>query len=128
VAESRGHRQLVRGLIRHMLGSGVQIIAAAAPGWPAPPLIGGRRPDVVGYYPVGAALMAGEAKQGPELWSSRHQLRDIAAALPAHGPAGAGALLILAVSDPWAGDARNFCDHLATGRTSATVWSPAESL
>jgi hypothetical protein len=67
--------------------------------------------------------MAGEAKRGPELWACRHQLRDIAAAPPAYGPNGAGALLILGLGDAWAGDARDLCDSLGNGRTATAVWT-----
>src|SRR5437879_2109064 len=93
MAESREHRRLVRCLVRQMRASGIDVIRAAAPGWRIPPLVGGRRPDVFGYYVIGAAVAAGEAKRGPELRSSRAQLAEIAAALPLYGPKGAGALL-----------------------------------
>src|SRR4051812_1785512 len=108
MAESREHRRLVAAVVRDMLDVGITGLAAAAPGWPAPPLIGGRRPDVRGYYAIGAAVIAGEAKRGPEAWSSIRQLQDIADALPSDGPAGAGSLLILAVREAWA-DARDVC-------------------
>jgi hypothetical protein len=68
--------------------------------------------------------MAGAAKRGPDLWSSRHQLQDIADDLPSHGPDGAGALLILAVSATWAADAHEMCDSITTTHTVMTVWTP----
>lgn len=107
-----------------MQDAGIRVSAAAAPGWPAPPLIGGRRPDVVGYYAIGAAVIGGEAKLGPEVWSSLQQLQAIAEGLPSLGPAGAGSVLIVAVREPWADVARDVCSFITGNRTATTVWTP----
>jgi hypothetical protein len=84
--ENREHRRLVLALVREMLGAGITVPGAAERGWSRPPLIGGRRPDVVGFYGVGAAVTADEAKRSPELWAARGQLQNIVAALLENGP------------------------------------------
>lgn len=125
MAESREHQRLVSGLVRHLQSLGVVVIAADAPGWRRTPLVGGRRPDVVGYHPAGRYAVAGEAKRGPEIWSCRAQIVALADALPARGPIGGGALLVLAVGEGWEDDATDFCRTLTPSMTSTHVWSPA---
>lgn len=122
MAEGREHRLLAAGLARSMAAGGVRIQGADAPGWPRSPWVGGRRPDVVGHLRVGGAAAAGEAKRGPELWGCLAQLRHIAAALPDRGPAGAGALLILAVGYGWEEEAEEMARELAGVRTAVVVW------
>lgn len=122
--ETREHRRLVSALVARMQQSSITVMSAAAPGWPAPPLIGGRRPDVLGFYRPGGSVVAGEAKRGPELWACLSQLQAIAMALPELGPRGGGALLILGVMPGWEAEATAFCDQIRSPRTSSQVWSP----
>lgn len=124
MSETREHRLLVAALVARMQHSSITVLSAAAPGWPRPPLIGGRRPDVVGFYRPGGSIVAGEAKRGPELWGCLSQLEDIAAALPELGPQGSGALLILGVMSGWESEAKAVCELIQTPRTSSQVWSP----
>jgi len=119
VAEGREHRLLVRELVRHLQSRHVTVIGADSRGWPRSPAVGRRRPDVLGYYRPGGAAVAGEAKRGPELWSCRPQFEELAAALPACGPKGAGAALILAVGEDF-----RYARTMVAGRTSVTVWTP----
>lgn len=107
-----------------MIERGIAVRGAAAAGWPRPELVGGRRPDVLGYYAAGGTVVAGEAKRGPELWSCRAQLTDIARALPSRGPVGGGALLILGVLPGWETEAMELCSLIECPRTSSMVWSP----
>ncbi len=62
MAESRDHRLLVAALLRRMIERGIAVHGADAAGWPRPQLVGGRRPDVLGYYAAGGSAVAGEAK------------------------------------------------------------------
>lgn len=124
VAEGREHRQLVRCLLRHLQDSHVSVLGADARGWPASPLVGRRRPDVFGYYRTGGAVIAGEAKRGPELWASRTQIADLARHLPALGPRNSGAVLVLAVGHGYLYDAADMLSTLELGRTTVTIWSP----
>jgi hypothetical protein len=110
-----------------MRESSITVGGAAAPGWKPPPLIGGRRPDIVGYYRIGGSIVAGEAKRGPELWGSLGQLEDIAVALPTLGPIGGGALLIVAVTAGWEAEASAVCELIPSPRTSRAIWSPGEA-
>lgn len=124
VPEGREHRQLVRCLLRHLQDSHVSVLGADARGWPASPAVGRRRPDVFGYYPSGGAVVAGEAKRGPELWASRTQIADLARHLPALGPRNSGAALVLAVGHGYLDEALNMLSTVDLGRTTVTVWSP----
>lgn len=126
--ESRDHRLLVVALVNRMGEQGITVLGAEAPGWRRPALVGGRRPDVLGYYRPGGCVVAGEAKRGPELWDCARQLAEIAEALPSQGPPGAGALLIIGVMPGWADEARELCTLIACPRTNTSVWSPARSL
>jgi hypothetical protein len=125
MAESRDHKRLVACLVRRMMEQSITVTAAQAPGWPPPPWIGRRRPDVFGYYRTGGAVVAGEAKRGPELWDCRQQIEELATALPLSGPSGADALLILGVMPGWETEAADFCATLSLLRTAPIVWSPA---
>ena len=124
MTETRIHRRLVAALVRDMLARGIRVTAADAPGWRRPQLVGRRRPDVVGYYHAGGAVVAGEAKRGPELWGSRPQLEEMALALPAVGPIGGYALLILGVLPEWEREAAALCSSLSLPRTASVVWTP----
>lgn len=125
MAESREHQRLVRSLTAHLQRSRVTIVGVAARGWPTPPLLGGRRPDVLGYYfPGGGAAVAGEAKRGPELWGCRGQIEDLLDVLPALSSRGTGALLVLGVPAPWRVEAEEFARTLPRGRTAIDVWAP----
>lgn len=121
--EGREHRRLVSSLVRRMQASGLTVQAAECPGWPRPPTIGRRRPDVVALYRAGGAVVAGEAKRGPDLRRSHSQLSELAEALSGRGPRGAGALLILAVPLGWEAEAFDVCADLPRSRTMTTVWS-----
>lgn len=123
MAESREHRLLVLSLVTRMLEYDIAVLAAEAPGWRRPAVIGGRRPDVIGFYRVGGSVVAAEAKRGPELWSCQRQLEEMAQALPTTGPVGAGALLILGVPREWVAEAQELCAQIDAPRTAATVWS-----
>src|SRR5690349_6196289 len=104
---------------------GVEIESADAPGWPGTRRLGARRPDVFGFYAPGYAVAAGEAKRGPELWSCRDQIEQLAQALPRYAKPGMGSLLILAVPQAWREEAQELCSGLAVNDTSVVVWSPA---
>lgn len=124
MAEGREHRLLVRALVGHLQARHVTVLSADSRGWPRSAAVGQRRPDVYGYYQAGGAAVAGEAKRGPELWACRSQLEELAAALPEHGPRGAGAVLVLAVGEGFRDEAEDFARTMNSGRTSVTVWSP----
>lgn len=123
MAESLDHRRLVRGLVGHLLRSHVRVLAADTPGWPRTPALSGRRPDVLGFYRAGGAVVAGEAKRGPELWACRAQLDELTHALPRYGPKGADAALVLAVLPGYEDEALALAATL-TGRTAVSVWTP----
>jgi hypothetical protein len=108
-----------------MQARGITVIAADAPGWPIPPTMGGRKPDVIGHYPVVGVPVAGEAKRGPEVWSCFPQFYEEAQSLSGLCPRGACSLLILAVGDGWEGDAAVVCDVLTGPGTWVTVWPAA---
>lgn len=122
MAESREHRALVADLVRQMLARGITVRTADSPGWSRPSLVGLRRPDVFGFYRAGGTIVAGEAKRGPELWSSRTQLEQLADALPTTGPPGTQALLILAVPSEWELEAKEVCRSLHAPGTVPLVW------
>ena len=122
MSEGREHRRAVQALARTMHRRGIIVHAADAPGWPRPPLIGGRRPDVLGFYPVVGVAVVGEVKRGPEVWACYPQLW-VADALAELCPTGACGLFILALTDGWVPDVAVLCDTLRGPRTWVTVWS-----
>lgn len=118
---SREHERIVTGLLRYMVNVGTTIWGADAPGWPGAPRVGRRRPDILGYYRPGAALAAGEAKRGPELWGCATQIEDLAQALGSMRVG--GAVLFLGVGPGWAAEAKALIDCIDTGKTSILVCS-----
>ena len=123
MSESRLHRRRVLALVRHMQARGVEVLAADAPGWRRPPPIGGRRPDVFGFYPVLGVAVAGEVKRGPEAWASFPQLYQITAGLAALCPRGASGLLVLAAAAPeWEDDLELLRQVLGECRTAIAMW------
>jgi hypothetical protein len=124
MAEGREHRRLVRALVGHLQDCHVTVAAAAIRGWPSPQAVGARRPDVLGYCAPLGIVVAGEAKRGPELWSCRPQLAELAEALPRLGPSGTDAVLMLATLPGWEDDGRAVAASLPRYRTVISVWSP----
>ncbi len=125
MSETRDHRRRVLALARAMQDRGITVVAADAPGWPRPERIGGRRPDVLGFYSVVGVWVAGEVKRGPEVWACYSQLYQVAVALPGLCPPGACALFVLAVSEEWEPDAVLMCETLQGQQTWVTVWPEA---
>ena len=122
MSERREHRRGVQALTRAMQDRGITILAADAPGWRRPPQIGGRRPDVLGYYPVVGVPVVGEVKRGSEVWACYPQLCAVADAIPELCPSGACALFILALIEGFEPDVAILCETLQGPRTWVTVW------
>jgi hypothetical protein len=121
MAESTQHQRLVRALVAHARSNGVGVECAALPGFPEPPVVAGRKPDMLGW--VGDRPVVGEAELGPDLLSVTTQ-QQLASFVKWRGPTGLRAVLSLAVPSRWEKRARRAAVIAGADPARLVVLSP----